>query len=123
MKVYITTKGNYSDYRITAVFSNRELAEKYPHKDEIEEYEVDEPFEVFHNITITMKENGDIVNINHNIDTENNEGFKHYYNNYIIWIVNTNDTKRAIKIVNEKRIQILANDLWSKNLETRKYFS
>lgn len=49
MKVYIVTDGEYSDYMIEKVFSNREAAEEYKkwhniHND-IEEYEVhDEPF-------------------------------------------------------------------------------
>lgn len=49
MKVYIVTNGEYSDYMIEKVFSNREAAEefkKWHHiSNDIEEYEVyDEPF-------------------------------------------------------------------------------
>jgi hypothetical protein len=49
MKVYIVTDGEYSDYMIEKVFSNREAAEEYKkwHNiyNDIEEYEVhDEPF-------------------------------------------------------------------------------
>ena len=49
MKVYIVTNGEYSDYMIERVFSNREAAEEYKKwhniHNEIEEYEIyDEPF-------------------------------------------------------------------------------
>jgi hypothetical protein len=49
MKVYIVTDGEYSDYMIERVFSNREAAEEYKKwhniHNEIEEYEIyDEPF-------------------------------------------------------------------------------
>jgi hypothetical protein len=44
MKVYIVTDGDYSDYMIEKVFSNRKAAEEYKYwhhiKNEIEEYEV-----------------------------------------------------------------------------------
>ena len=50
MKVYIVTDGDYSDYMIEKVFSNKEAAEEYKKwhniKNSIEEYEVhDMPFE------------------------------------------------------------------------------
>ena len=50
MKVYIVTNGDYSDYMIEKVFSNREAAEEYKKwhniRNEIEEYEVhDQPFD------------------------------------------------------------------------------
>ena len=48
MKIYIVTSGCYSDYGINAVFTNKELAEKYctahskyPEEYFIEEYEAD----------------------------------------------------------------------------------
>ena len=49
MKVYIVTDGDYSDYMIEKVFSNRPAAEEYKKwhniHNEIEEYEIyDEPF-------------------------------------------------------------------------------
>jgi hypothetical protein len=52
MKVYIVTQGSYSDYRIAAVHSTRELAEAHvarlteltdPNEPAFGEYEVDEP--------------------------------------------------------------------------------
>lgn len=50
MKVYIVTDGEYSDYQIMKVFSNKPAAEEYKKwhhiYNDIEEYEVfDEPFE------------------------------------------------------------------------------
>jgi hypothetical protein len=49
MKVYIVTNGEYSDYMIEKVFSNREAAEEFKKwhsiSNDIEEYEIyDEPF-------------------------------------------------------------------------------
>ena len=58
MKVYIVTSGAYSDYEIDAVFSTREMAEKYiatnnthdyPYE-YIEEYEVDSNEVITNNI-------------------------------------------------------------------------
>lgn len=45
MKIYLVTSGSYSDYRIEAVFSTYDLAEKYKHefglRNDIEEFELD----------------------------------------------------------------------------------
>lgn len=46
-KIYIVTSGNYSDYRIDAVFSKKENAEEYVQNNgsdyRIEDYELDKP--------------------------------------------------------------------------------
>lgn len=59
-KVYIVTSGVYSDYRIEAVFSNREAAEKYasivPDANEVEERKVyDHVGRIFTVISLWMK--------------------------------------------------------------------
>jgi hypothetical protein len=41
-KIYIVTSGSYSDYQINAVFSTRELAQKYVDKFESTDYRVEE---------------------------------------------------------------------------------
>jgi hypothetical protein len=47
MKIYLATRGEYSDYRICHAFSRREHAESYPLGDDVLELEVhDGPVEV-----------------------------------------------------------------------------
>lgn len=47
MKVYLATRGEYSDYSVVRVFANREDAESYGLSDDVEEMEVTEgPIEV-----------------------------------------------------------------------------
>jgi len=47
--VYLVTEGEYSDYRVKAVFSIKELAEAYiaNHEGGVEEYEMDTEFAVY----------------------------------------------------------------------------
>jgi hypothetical protein len=117
-KVYIVTSGDYSEYRIEAVFTTNELAEDYVLHNgvdyEIEEYDVDEPFE-----------RGDVLwKVRMNIDTHEERGCgvtdKDEYKDLILyddctcsgdcltfWIV-ADTSERAIKVANERLNQVKA---------------
>lgn len=130
-KVYIVTVGEYSDYHIEAVFSNEEKASKYikvskihPSDVEIEEYEIDKPMSDFLYTEIRMKRNGDISRIQHFANIHALEGFYNYtIDNELKWIVKTDDEKRAIKVTNEKRSQIIVAECWGDNKKTRELFN
>ena len=71
-KVYIVTEGNYSDYRIIAVFSSEALAAEYIAKAKgtleedrtwIEPHALDEPNEWGHVTTVDMDREGKTRNI------------------------------------------------------------
>lgn len=126
MKVYIVTSGVYSDYGIEAVFSSVEKAQAFIDKGKkkgeygseyndahIEEYELDRPEEDWCTITVRMGKDGDVKEWYFNYNGES--GFLCFdINKNLVWGVKTDDETRAIKVVNEKRIQILAQDLWNK---------
>ena len=120
-KVWIITKGQYSDYQIVRVFSKKELAEEYAKRDyycDIEEYPLDEPLPEAH-FYIEMKKNGDVKTAHSTTDVA---GFRYF--NYgtppnLEWVANTGDEQRAIKVVNEKRVQILALNIWGDDKKVR----
>ena len=151
MKVYLVTKGDYSDYRIEAVFSTKEKAEEYVRiycpEGTTEEYSVDDEsiYNGFpHGLAtwwVTMAEDGRIDKtyhlgvpridwaydtwrfIRHRTD-EIQSGLKCYINaqpTYGPWMLDmtvlARDEKHAIKIVNEKRAQLIAANLWGRNPE------
>lgn len=133
MKIYIVTSGEYSNYGINAVFSTKENAEKYidilysSDNVEIEEWDVDEDMTLINKIRngeftiymVSMFKNGNIEEIKkeepvtiywvkaaltgeYNLWTENRLG---------MWVI-AKDEKHAIKIVNEKRVQLIAENKW-----------
>ena len=122
--IYVVTEGSYSDYRICGVFDSKELAEKFTKsfgKDymKIEEYtlnpfskEVNENFKPFF---VRMTSEGECVDIGLEVNfgcLDSKYGFDNNKNLY--YSVFAKDEKHAIKIVNEKRIQILASNTWGK---------
>lgn len=131
MKIYIVTSGEYSDYGIDSVYSNKENAEKYIKlypsiRYEIEEFDVDEEMALINKIRdeeitiylVSMFRNGNIEEVRkelpsiylvkkalagkYNLWTENRLG---------MWVI-AKDEKHAIKIVNEKRVQLIATNKW-----------
>ena len=137
-KVYAVSSGSYSDYRVDAIFSTKELAEEFmrciPDNDynNIEEYEIDPPapdlikrgYAIW---SVYMLRNGDVESV------EKNETTLYAIGNirHTIWWrtkapaykgkgipdiltskVWAKTEKQAIKIVNEHRIQMIANGEW-----------
>lgn len=138
-KVFAVASGSYSDYGIDAVFSTKKKAEDF--RDwgnqfvegayQIEEWELDESW-VKKPIIIVVEMDRD-----GNVKKTHREEFRKEYVNYpvgfikhrqecyncnkwvIVWGVKTDDEKRAIKVVNEKRTFAIANNVWG-NAENMK---
>lgn len=121
--IYIVTEGEYSDYRICAVFDNKELAQKYikattsnsrwSDEKEIEEWPLNELKKGYKFFAVNMGKNG-----NSTVEEANciwgPRFFKQYNEEFLKMNVMAKDEKHAIKIVNEKRVQLIANDMWGK---------
>lgn len=137
-KVFAVSSGSYSDYRIDAIFTTRGKAKAYmeavPDDDynDIEEYELDPP------VTDLIKRGYSIWLVHMLIDgtterVEQRELSSYYVSNlgHSIWrrskapaykgtgtpdiltsTVWAKDSEQAIKIVNEHRTQMIANNQW-----------
>ena len=129
-KVYVVTKGEYSDYSICAIFNDKTLAKKYingyTHYNEIEEYEINPKFKNLIKYTlyeVVMNKKGEVREISNytterieNMDEEDFEYiiFDHpiYKEKVISLICDAKDNSHAVKIINEKRIQSIAKEEW-----------
>ncbi len=128
-KVYVATTGEYSDYHIVAIFSKKELAEEYKKLQggssdadywitqarttdlDIEEWELDRPKDDWMTIEVRIDKEGNVDEIVRSID--GNTGFVCFdYKGNLLWGVRVNKDESAIKVVNEKRAQILAINAW-----------
>lgn len=131
MKIYVLTKGQYSDYHICGVFDNEELARGFVklfdgslNKEEydrymIEEYEVN-PFKMevgkgYNPYFVRMRKNGEAYKIRI-ADSEfgfldsNSFGFcmrGDLYNHCF-----ARDEQHAVKITNELRVRLIAENKW-----------
>ncbi len=123
-KVWIVTSGEYSDYEIEAVFSTKGLAEDYIQKmngaglgssyNDIEGWELDLPIPPI-GWHVYMSSDGGTSSTWLSKLREGESGFQGfdlYSPPHLLWIVKTLDRERAIKVVNEKRVQILALNIW-----------
>jgi len=138
MKIYIVTSGAYSDYHINAVFSTKENAERYNkiHAsgdfEDIEEFEVDEDMALMNRIRdekitiylVCMDRDGNVKEIKKElpclylVESILTGKCKHVlYADCMDMSVIAKDEKHAIKIVNEKRTQLIANNKWNKKVK------
>jgi len=130
MKVFIVTSGQYCDYGINAVFSTKELAEKYISafdneyiQRDIEEWDLD-PNKTDLNQNrrayfLRINKNGDIGEL---YIADSSYGYgedisksKQSYTSDKAWLnifCFADDENHAIKIAGKKRSQILAANLW-----------
>lgn len=122
MKIYIVTQGEYSDYGIVACFSTRELADILVSKLEdtrVEEFEVDpvDPRKTGTPYIVWMDKSGNSKHSHGNYNLVDCLQGRYYFNahNDLVYHVLAKDEIHAVKIVNEKRIQILANNLWGQD--------
>lgn len=120
-KVYVVSSGMYSDYSIDEIFTTRRKAEEYmlfiPDRDynEIEEIETDPPAvdllkRGYSLWFVTMWGNGHVDNIDKTLTR-----YRPHYEqeqDKLLATVWAKSEKHAIKIVNEKRIQMIANGEW-----------
>ena len=120
-KIYIVTSGDYSDYRIDAVFSTKEKAEEYVQQHgtnyRIEDYDIDE--EVKKEIKIwCVKMRFDNFEVSECIGggwlSQRKDTFEYLFDDwarigYIILYFESDCMDRAIKIASERIAQIKAN--------------
>lgn len=128
-KVFIVTKGCYSDYHIVAVFDSAELANafknsfsKSEYSDEIyvEEFTINPHKESLNNhykpFFVRMKKNGECLECResgtYGFEEESDRcQFDVNFNMYTHAFAK--DKEHAIKIANERRAQLIALDRWS----------
>ena len=137
MQIFIVTSGDYSDYGIDSVYSTKENAEKYIKlypsiRYEIEEFDVDEEMALINRIRdekitiylVCMDRDGNVKEIRKESPrislVEELLAGKHrrvLYADCMDLCVIAKDEKHAIKIVNEKRTQMIANNEWNKKVK------
>lgn len=140
MKVFVVTSGRYSDYGINAMFSTRELAESYielfnPEADfnEIDEWALDDDPHLTEiksgrkQYQVDLKKDGEVLEVVLSDNTNFRNIYYWFFAEYFSETRSFGNTDRmslycfatdkthAIKIANEIRIQILANNTWGKN--------
>ena len=126
-EIYIVTSGEYSDYDICAAFTDKELAEKYAKtfNNRYDEHRVETyPLNIFSKelkegykpYFLRMTKEGvcteiEIKDNSYGFDSENLQyGFDIQMNLHIS--IMAKDEQHAIKIANEKRVQLIANNKW-----------
>ena len=123
MKVFIVSSGSYSDYHILGIYSTREKAEHakklYASDNEIEEFNLDEIPNVPPGLFlygVHMNKNGDVkeAKITYAADEYLEwHPFSGYGEPVVCFNVFAEDEAHAIKIANEKRIQLIAENIWT----------
>jgi hypothetical protein len=126
MNVYIVVQGSYSDFHIEAVFTDKVKAEWYltllnneyggtQDAASLEEWEADVLPEASW-YKISMKKDGSLVEavpVSHVARAV--VGFKYTPDGHalhMVTYVKTDDEKRAIKVANERRAQLIATYKW-----------
>ncbi len=121
--VYIVTCGEYSDYRILAVFSDKETAEAYAKLDvgydgpSVEEWDLDVPREDWGSVSLYMKKDGSCQITGVGLADAGDQ--RHHFwggrpDEMFICLAGT-DTERAVRRANEIRSQLIAHGCWGKN--------
>ena len=129
--IFIVTQGDYSDYHICGVFTSEELAQKFIDSFgiqkwdvmRIEEYSLN-PLEIelrkgYIPFFVRMSKEGECIEITVEDScygyTINADEFGFDIKLNLYYHVFAKDEQHAIKIVNEKRGQLIAMDRWNKN--------
>lgn len=136
--IYVVTAGAYSDYGIVGVFDNKELAEKLAKhgNGEVEEWDLNPEYadyrkQGFSSFLVIMSKGGIVVKFEEDLKvdlylqpeyfltmkkayTQENTAFPALSRNEILLRGNLIEKtpEQAIKIVNEKRIRLLAEGRW-----------
>lgn len=126
-KIYVVTADEYSGYHIKAVFDEKELAEKYikmlggdPDDIRIEEYPINpnkhELTNGYKPFFLKMTRDGKAFEVNKDLEYYFNCGNIEidFQGNMRISMF-AKDEKHAIKIANEKRLQVIAGNHWIPN--------
>jgi len=136
MKIYVVTSGSYSDYGINSMFSSRELAQGYIDLyksgsfNDIEEYDLDDGSissliksgrKAF---TVEMYKNGEVREVDKFHIYQRSDKMSMTAPEYRFWWTEepdggvivfdcfAKDKEHAIKICNEVRLMLIANNSW-----------
>lgn len=137
--IWGVSSGSYSDYSVEALFSSKEKAQEFldeyiklEPEARLEEFDHDpEPPKAVQVIEVRIAENGDVVRVRGPLwQRERAVGFCWYglanvWKGPMVmsWLVATSEKERAIKVANEKRAIILANEAWGDPEVTRALFA
>ena len=130
-KIFIVTQGDYSDYRIIGVFSTEENANGFialtsGYNMEVEEYNIDELLESFNPLRfntayyVQMQRDGDVLSVG--VEDEVwalQKALKCEYDvgrNKLCMYVIAKTKQHAVKIVNEKRVQLISGVGWDREM-------
>lgn len=126
-EVYIVTAGSYSDYRIIAVFSDKDRATEFSKYIEGSSVETHELFSDkmpktaypldYKRYKVRMNRNGDVDWVSSSGfmdcgDSEVNWWHEDARHNTVNFYIISNSEERAIKIAGEMRREIIANNHW-----------
>jgi len=119
--IYVVTRGDYSDYRIEGVFTDRSLAEKCADLMDDASVETFIPNQhrkeldaglIFYSIAISRE--GDVDTDLSYTDSPRNETPPKWAMYGTLWLnIWARDMEHATKIANEKRISLIAQNLWA----------
>lgn len=122
-KAYVITSGDYSDYRIDGVFSSKEKAEDFikmfkGHAMDIEEWDLDplgQDYKGKKAYFVRMAKDGttlrvDIEDSSYGFTHCNRDGFS--IDKDMFTHVIAKDVRHAVKIANERRTALIANNEW-----------
>jgi hypothetical protein len=134
--VYLVSRGSYSDYRVVAVFSSRKRAQDFidlvadEEWNEIEKYELDPPTvdlvrKGYRYFQVEMLRDGSVLEVSavpltaYAIeDCPSTEKVSDFYfipgsdGEALAALVWAKDERHAVKIVNDKRAQMIATNKW-----------
>ena len=116
-KAWLVEEGQY-DFAVVAIYSNQKDAEEHVKRGGNSYYASEHPFDEplpearYH---VAMYEDGQVLDADTWPTIDRELGFRGRSGVcalYLCWVVKTGDRQEAIKIVNEKRTQILALGIW-----------
>jgi len=124
--IWAVSSGEYSDYGVIAIFTTEEKATEYAKAchAEVEEFRLDPSISDFDQVElmyVQMYKNGDVRSVEKSTGNriDRQPGFCNYLRagyaepqEVITWGVDTGDEQKAIKVTNEKRAMLIANDAW-----------
>jgi hypothetical protein len=130
-KIWGVSKGEYSDYRVVAIFSTRKMAQAYLdeynkiqfNQGNLQEFYFDpDPPELVTFVEVNIAKGGDVIKASGpHMGPSDSIGFRSYHPFHpyrhgecssMWWNVRTDSMERAIKVANEKRAMLIDADAW-----------
>lgn len=132
-EVFVVTSGSYSDYGVDAIFSTKEFADEWVkyHKGKtgtkyyVGSWKLDPTFDISRGypFVIIMDKSGNLYErwdsfYDEELEDNITRDYYHQYNEEgepvqcLRFYLHANDEEHAIKIANEKRLQLIAGNQW-----------